>query len=158
MHCALTSELIVFTLDASQEPDYYALLSVSQVASAAEIKLAYHRALLLSHPDKQRATLPNDVDIGLLKRAYSVLSSEELRKKYDASRMQVSTGPRPAQIVSLEEFGETQNSDESVWTYACRCGGQYIIKESEMENDRHLVGCTGCSEVVWVGYELADDE
>ena len=27
-----------------------------------------------------------------------------------------------------------------------------------MERGQHLVGCSSCSEVIWVGYELADED
>ena len=42
------------------------------------------------------------------------------------------------------------------WTYGCRCGGLYVITEDDMEAGQHLVGCISCSEVLWVGYELAE--
>ena len=45
-------------------PDYYDLLAVPASASAADVKAAYHRALLASHPDKHGASLRSDVDIG----------------------------------------------------------------------------------------------
>ena len=100
----------------------------------------------------------DDVDVGLLQRAYATLSSKDLRSKYDATFVYTPPGPRPAQVVSLEEFAELKtDSSEDAWSYSCRCGGQYVIKEEDMERDQHLVGCTGCSEVVWVGYEPADE-
>lgn len=129
-----------------------------------EIKSAYRQALLQFHPDKQRLddvhTRPSNqnVDVDLLKRAYITLSTQESRNKYDALRTQAPSGPRPAQVISLEDFAEVEESaEDGVWTYKCRCGGVYRIKESEMECGQHLVGCSGCSEVVWVGFELAED-
>jgi diphthamide biosynthesis protein 4 len=80
----------------------------------------------------------------------------ELRAKYDARRTEQSSLPRPAQVVSLEDFTESDNN--IAWTYPCRCSGIYVITEEEMEKAQHLVGCSSCSEVVWVGYELAADE
>ncbi|KAL6304562.1 hypothetical protein BKA93DRAFT_732805, partial [Sparassis latifolia] len=143
---------------------YYGILSIPPSASAAEIKQAYHQALLLSHPDKhhavQNGATPPAVDIGLLKEAYTTLSSPALRIAYDAVRMRArapQTGPRPAQVVSLEEFDEGEGAD-AVWSYACRCGGKYVIGEKEMDAGQHLVGCNSCSEVVWVGYELTQDD
>ena len=141
---------------------------MSKSATATEIKLAYHRALLLHHPDKQHLNglsagdangTAQDVDIGLIQQAYTTLSSSSLRQAYDAKRA-ASAGPRPAQVVSLEEFDEEAEvgGDGSAWTYACRCGGKYVIRETDMERDQHLIGCSGCSEVVWVGYEVAEDE
>ena len=152
------------TLDTSQDPDYYGLLSVSSTASFTEIKSAYHRALLQFHPDKQRLneahTRPSsdNVDVDLLRRAYTTLYAHESRSNYDALRNRAPSGPRPAQVISLEDFAEVEESaEDGVWTYKCRCGGVYRIKESEMECGQHLVGCSGCSEVVWVGFELAED-
>lgn len=150
------------TLDASAEPDCYAVLSLETSASTAEIKAAYHRALLHHHPDKQPASnrRENAVEIDLLKRAFVTLSTPELRVKYDAARARPQSGPRPAQAVSLEEFTahEDVGSDEVYWIYDCRCGGTYHITEGDMEKDQHLVGCNSCSEVVWVGYEVANEE
>ncbi|TFK56347.1 hypothetical protein OE88DRAFT_1740870 [Heliocybe sulcata] len=132
---------------------------------------AYHRALLLHHPDKQ---IPNTVNsrphthtngndaITLIKEAYATLSSPALRAAYDTelASSRGHSGPRPAQLVSLEDFAEKEPDDRGVihWTYGCRCGGFYVITEQEMEEDKHLVGCGSCSEVVWVGYEIAEEE
>ncbi|KAH9839794.1 uncharacterized protein C8Q71DRAFT_795081 [Rhodofomes roseus] len=148
-------------------PDYYAILSVSPSASPAEIKQAYHQALLICHPDKQhilRGTRPPEdssgVDIALLKRAYQVLASPADRAAYDASRTEANTkrGPRPAQVISLEDFEEGEDdAGQTVWTYNCRCGGGYIVSEKMLEDGQHLIGCNSCSEVVWVGYEVAED-
>lgn len=69
-------------------------------------------------------------------------------------------GPRPAQVVSLEDFTQLQYDVEleDVWEYPCRCGGTYRISESDMDKGMHLVGCRSCSEVIWVGYELVSEE
>jgi diphthamide biosynthesis protein 4 len=63
--------------------------------------------------------------------------------------------PRPAQVISLADFDE-QSAD--AWMHACRCGSAYAITEAEMDRGVHLIPCTSCSEVVWVGYELAEEE
>jgi len=62
--------------------------------------------------------------------------------------------------VSVEGEAEDEEAegDAAIWSYACRCGGTYRISSDEMEQGSHLVGCTGCSEVIWVGYELAEDD
>ncbi|KAG1868296.1 hypothetical protein DFJ58DRAFT_714240 [Suillus subalutaceus] len=115
------------------------------------IKSAYHKALLASHPDKRSfssAIPPVDVDIALLKEAYTTLSNVSSRVAYDNIL-------RNARVISLEDFEE---AEEGVWTHACRCGGTYRIIEEDMDAGRHLVGCESCSEVVWVGYELVTDE
>ncbi|KAG1742725.1 uncharacterized protein EDB91DRAFT_1236880 [Suillus paluster] len=141
---------------------FYHLLGITYDAPLSTIKAAYHKALLASHPDKRSSSsaAPRvDVDIALLKEAYTTLSNVSSRIAYDSilrnARVKISTGPRPAQVISLEDFEE---AEEGVWTHACRCGGAYKIAEEDMDAGRHLVGCESCSEVVWIGYELIDDE
>lgn len=145
--------------------DFYQLLSVPRDASTAEIKIAYHKALLLFHPDKTNAAgthLPeNAISISLIKEAYLTLSAPDLRAQYDALRRRTPLGPRPAQVISLEEFEEEAgDGEDNTWCYKCRCSGMYRISGDEMEKGHHLVGCNSCSEAVWVGYELqeSDDE
>ncbi|KAJ6560302.1 hypothetical protein B0H19DRAFT_1210357 [Mycena capillaripes] len=133
--------------------DYYAVLSVAPGASAADIKAAYHRALLAAHPDKNPASSKSNPDIAAIQDAYRVLSSTPLRAQHDLTR--TPAGPRPAQVISLAEFDEAPEQD--AWTHTCRCGGAYGITGAEMEGGLHLIPCTSCSEVVWVGYELAEE-
>ena len=123
--------------------------------------------MLSLHPDRNqtasRLSFQLDaprasVDIGRIKDAYRTLSNPDLRESYDAAlRFQKGEGvagkPRPAQVVSLEEFMEGGSEG---WTHACRCGGVYRIGEVEMDRGQHLVGCGSCSEVIWVGYEVIE--
>lgn len=62
---------------------------------------------------------------------------------------------RPAEVISLEEFDYEEKGD--VYTYRCRCGSAYRVSDSQLDADVHLIGCQGCSEVIWVGYEAVDD-
>ncbi|KAH7916376.1 hypothetical protein BJ138DRAFT_995611, partial [Hygrophoropsis aurantiaca] len=150
---------------------FYQVLGLVQTASASDIKLAYHRALLLWHPDKRLgpSSLSDvntcGVDVDLIKEAYNALSCAATRAEYDAllkrTRSLNQNGPRPAQVISLEDFKETEAEGDCAsmtWTHTCRCGGIYRINEEDMEAERHLVGCSSCSEVVWVGYEIAQDD
>ena len=136
----------------TQKLDFYQLLSISKNASMAQIKSAYHRALLQSHPDKKKSSEP--IDIALIKEAYSTLSNPQLRAEYDARHSYSAAPPRPAQVVSLEDFEEVE-AEES-WRYTCRCGGSYFITSTLMDEGEHLIACNSCSEVVWVGYELVE--
>lgn len=129
---------------------------MSQNSSPAEIKTAYHRALLIFHPDKHKQSTSTFVDISSIKEAYAILADPRARSDYDL-RMQEQPnlrGPRPAQVVSLEDFEETAGN---TWHYGCRCGGFYEIAEGDLEQGKHVIGCGSCSEVVWVGYELVEE-
>ncbi len=138
---------------------------MSTNAPIAEIKSAYHRALLKSHPDKRNASISvNHADIALIKEAYITLSNEKERAVYDIrlkQRIYAGRGPRPAQVVSLEEFndesaGTGEDSEGGPWRYSCRCGGFYLITTTIMERGEHLTACSSCSEIVWVGYEVQE--
>ncbi|KAH7883391.1 hypothetical protein F5I97DRAFT_1815259, partial [Phlebopus sp. FC_14] len=139
---------------------FYALLRIPCDASSSDIKIAYHQILLQSHPDKQSRSTRNPEsestsDIALLKEAYKTLADPSSRAAYDMlfrRKDESSQGPRPAQIVSLEDF----DGLEQEWR--CRCGGSFRITENDLEGGRHLVCCEGCSEVISVGYEVVEDQ
>lgn len=136
--------------------DYYSLLAVSRNSSPAQIKTAYHRALLIFHPDKHKST-STSVDVTSIKEAYATLADPYARSTYDLKLQERpgSKGPRPAQVVSLEDFEE--DTAGTAWRHNCRCGGFYEIIEEDLERGKHIVGCGSCSEVVWVGYELVQE-
>jgi diphthamide biosynthesis protein 4 len=85
-----------------------------------------------------------------------------LRKAYDqdvqSGSSQPGTGPRPAHVVSLDDLLETITNEETQWTYQCRCGGIFVLTEDLLEKDVHLVSCDACSETLWVGYQVLDDD
>ncbi|EAU92361.1 hypothetical protein CC1G_00580 [Coprinopsis cinerea okayama7 len=148
--------------------NYYEVLNVQPDASAAELKAAYHKALLRHHPDKQatqRSAEIGIVEIAHIKEAFEVLSNSSRRAEHDAELKRASYAhrPRPAQVIPLEEWtslaanGSEDEGDEGPWTYPCRCGGRYTLTLELMERDEHLIGCDSCSEVVWAGYEAQQD-
>jgi diphthamide biosynthesis protein 4 len=145
--------------------DFYHILEIQQDASQEEVKRAYHRALLRHHPDKKGAEDSGltQTAIDTLREAFQMLSSPSSRQIYDqtlksslSSSQTPKTVPRPANVVSLDDFKEVRRGDSSTWTYTCRCGGTFVISEQLLDDDIHLIGCDSCSEVVWVGYEVQE--
>jgi curved DNA-binding protein CbpA len=64
---------------------YYDVLGLPVIPSKLslqEIKAAYHRALLSTHPDKVSGGSGAKVD--LIREAWSILSDDAMRKEYDA--------------------------------------------------------------------------
>lgn len=145
-------------------PNYYKVLGLPQTATFVEIKQTYRGLLLKHHPDKTTSSKSAPgIDIDLLKRAYEILSDPQSRGEYDSLRKispdggpRTQSTPRPAQVVSIDLWREVEDDVENTWTYPCRCGSQYVLREGDVENDVHLVPCEGCSESLYVGYELQE--
>lgn len=154
---------------------YYTILGVSRDAGATEIRQSYRAALLRVHPDKQPNQIlqgpdsPAAVAIARIQDAYRTLSDPVLRAEYDQLLKEgrgnlkiTQVNQRPANEVSLDEFtvDEVEAKGGGAvfrWVYPCRCGSLFVITEDELGEGIHYIGCTGCSEVVWVGYEAVDD-
>jgi len=144
------------------------------------VKTAYREALLLYHPDKALSTRNRNefaenttrvvyqsnledkaqpLSMDSIQKAYATLSNPVLRAAFDLRLVRdnaTSKGSqRPAEIVSFEEFVPEDGSE--AYVYLCRCGSVYRITEEQLEAEVHLLGCQGCSEVVWVGYEVLED-
>lgn len=89
-------------------PDYYRTLGISPSASSAEIKEAYKRRSLKTHPDRFPNATPTERQrytqkFQTLADAYYVLSDSERRREYDSLR-----GSRP----STNSFFSGGNDDE----------------------------------------------
>ncbi|KAI7164535.1 DnaJ-domain-containing protein [Hortaea werneckii] len=73
----------------AEERDLYELLNVSKTASKAEIKKAYHKAALSSHPDKVPEDQREEADSTFksISEAYEILSDDQNRELYDQHGM-----------------------------------------------------------------------
>ncbi|KAF2835428.1 DnaJ-domain-containing protein [Patellaria atrata CBS 101060] len=81
----------------AEEIDLYDILSLPRSASKAEIKKAYHKAALSSHPDKvpetERATA--EIRFKAVSQAYEILYDDDKREVYDRHGMSAFDGSRP---------------------------------------------------------------
>ncbi|KAI1904603.1 hypothetical protein AGOR_G00007320 [Albula goreensis] len=137
-------------VDISQK-DWYAILDSSPSDSIQELKQKYQRLALLYHPDKQGP----DVAAGEVEQhvqrfievdqAWKILSNEETRRAYDlqlrAHKLKQSW-PVDAHIC-LDDM--ECDEDEHIYTYSCRCGGQFIIGKEDVEEEESVICCDTCS-------------
>lgn len=89
--------------------DYYEILGVGRSASTEEIKRAFRRLALDCHPDRNPGDLEAEARFKELSEAYSVLSDEEKRRRYDRmghAAFQAGRGDNPYEKVDFGSISE----------------------------------------------------
>lgn len=154
--------------------NHYKILSLPTPSDAGQaltltiIKSAYHRALLVHHPDKSPpSTSPKPkYTIDQITQAYRILSDPASRSSFDKELRLHSHYFAPTRDCSVagltpDSVSETIDLDElayeeeqNLWYKGCRCGQErgFIVTEDHLESracdGEVLVGCTGCS--LWI--------
>lgn len=83
-------------------PNYYAILQISETATTTQVRDAYKRAALKTHPDRVPTESPERASrthkFQLVNDAYYTLSDTQRRREYDAQRKLFSRtgGPSPS--------------------------------------------------------------
>lgn len=154
---------------------FYEILSVGPDADIQEIKKAYRRKILQTHPDKASG-LTNDVEtpsntVSLIKEAYDTLSDPALREKYDqdltkaAQTQGFNLSGDGLDTYSLESF--EYNDSNELWLKTCpRCQAPCSIKlvEEDLEQGTDdgegglelVVQCGSCS--LWIKVKYMEEE
>lgn len=86
MHCRLTpthETMSAYTKGGSAALDLYKILSVSPSSTTQEIKKAYYRIALQSHPDKHNGCTVKLEKFKRVNEAYDILSNPTKRNEYD---------------------------------------------------------------------------
>ncbi|XP_077371621.1 dnaJ homolog subfamily C member 24 isoform X1 [Festucalex cinctus] len=158
----------------SPEKDLYAVLGASPSDSVQQLRHRYQKLALQCHPDRLGGVSDSEAESGRRKfleidAAWKILCEPKTRKHYDQQRraQELQQAWPVDSIVSLEDM--TWDHDECVYTYCCRCGGQFIISEEEMpwtegdddddeektkESQHVVVCCDTCSLSVYVKLSL----
>ncbi|KAG0306575.1 Diphthamide biosynthesis protein 4 [Dissophora globulifera] len=123
--------------------DYYAILGVSEDAEIAEIKAQYQALLLIHHPDKQQQQ--------------QVLRMPAQRAFYDSSlkAVRLRANGHVNDDIDLDDMEFREESGH--YSAPCRCSGEYVISEDELELGVDTVVCSTCSLIVRIHYESAED-
>ena len=88
--------------------DYYQILGVSPDTPAEEIKKAYRRLALATHPDRNRQDPRAEERFKEINEAYGVLGDAEKRAQYDDHRHHGPYGPASGTGHSRSGFGYSQ--------------------------------------------------
>lgn len=160
--------------------DHYAVLDLchpkpdGKAADQNEIKAAYRRALLHSHPDKVRGRQVEQVErprytIDKVIEAYNTLVNPSTRLQYD-ERLKVKRQCKSDRNAENYEGIETIDLDDLVydshrheWRHGCRCGDEsgFRVTEDELrggsDSGEVIAECPGCSLLLRVTYAMADE-
>jgi diphthamide biosynthesis protein 4 len=150
---------------------HYDALGIDRHATQDEIRRAYQRLALLHHPDRSLAreadlddnvsnadalnqTLDKEDPFLRVQKAWEVLRDETSRREYDRDLLsKLGNG-----VVNAEVDLDDMDYDEAGESYRapCRCGGEYVVTESQLEEGVSVVGCGTCSLGIRVLYRTVD--
>jgi molecular chaperone DnaJ len=146
-------------VDASS--DFYALLGVKADGTAPELRRAYRKLAVKLHPDRNPGDGDSERRFKAISEAYSVLSNEETRRKYDDQRRQRPPEPDyPVADVSVEiELNprESQHGCEKTVTVSrpircrdCRGTGRISMMQTHTCILCQGSGCASCGFRGWI--------
>ncbi|XP_014216573.1 dnaJ homolog subfamily C member 24 [Copidosoma floridanum] len=133
------------------DQDHYQVLGCTSESSFEELKEAYRRKVLESHPDKSSNAKETVGTFREVKTAWETLKDPELRKKYDLKYreacLEAETALVHARLTPLE-LEETEEQD--ILSYPCRCGNSYLVHKTELEEINCIVHvpCQDCTFVI----------
>ena len=150
---------------------WYDVLGAAPEMGADELRKHYHARALQLHPDKNPGDAAAASAFQRVQSAWSVLGDAAARAAYDAAQA-VTAGNRISEEVDLDDLhfepaaagaggaaGEEEEEEEAAaedrYTWPCRCGENFTVTMSMLEEGCDVFGCDGCSLCIRVMYELA---
>jgi diphthamide biosynthesis protein 4 len=104
----------------------YKVLGIQEESSLEEIKFAYRRKLLLSHPDKVSAS-EIEHEISEVQEAYRILSDPIARLSYDQDlRLKRSKGVN-AESINIKSLTQFDIGNDVAYQKECRCGDNFEV-------------------------------
>ena len=138
---------------------HYEILGVQKDASHKDIKTAFHKLALQSHPDKQQLHSTSEVDFKRVQIAWETLGNQEKRKEYDDNLHQEVLQERSrihgAIDLSMDDVEEAldEETNETILVYDCRCGEEVFLPHKQTATGSLLVDCEGCCFVYRINYD-----
>lgn len=146
--------------------DLYSLLDCDETATYEELKRSYQKIALRVHPDKvlsQSEGKVSDVkgkthdEFAKINFAWNILGNPDLRKQYDIKWKQrcVSQDWPIQDDIEIDDFEkcELSETNDVTFIYPCRCGGLYVLLETDIQIKFDIVCCDTCSLSVRILYD-----
>lgn len=118
------------------QKDYYAILGVPQTSSADEVKKAYRKLALETHPDRNPGDSKAEERFKLISEAYAVLSDPQKRSQYDQYRRLGGNRQAGPGMYGQSGFGYSQ---EEIFRDFFKNGGRYdqdVFRDMQREFQR----------------------
>jgi curved DNA-binding protein CbpA len=127
----------------------YGVLGCHKNATYKELKRKYRELVLLNHPDKQKNNALSAAFLEIDK-AWKILRDPEQKKLYDYQLTQMQLSEQLVIYASLTVCDLDWHEDSLNYSYLCRCGGTYIIEQSEIGLEDCYVDCDDCSLIIHI--------
>lgn len=127
--------------------DLYAVLGVEKTATLEELRKAYHKLALEHHPDRNEGSQESEDIFREISSAYSVLSDDRQRKRYDHERSRPAPRPgfggsyTPPPAPNEEAWGQPTRKYEAVKnSYFYREGERRRAQQNRQQSFRPSFG------------------
>lgn len=127
----------------SPPKDLYSALGAGPLDSLQQLKDKYKQLALKNHPDRLRGLCSSEAEAGLQRfleaeQAWRILGDQEARSQYDLRRkdLELQQAWPVDSMISPEDM--IFNPDDNSFTYACRCGGEFLITGEELSSEQVL--------------------
>lgn len=131
---------------------YYSILGVDESSTFLEIKQKFQSLVRVLHPDKNWTYDNKQKQMYLeIQNAWKILGDDDARQLYDEQlkRLRLEQQILINEEISLSEMDPvaTDDSEPIIYTYPCRCGGQYNLDKTYlmMNMSQVILSCENCS-------------
>ena len=151
------------SLQLGESPDYYRVLGLESGASENEIKQAYKKLAVKTHPDKNSGS---DENFKLVGEAYNVLSNALERQKYDSLQLEAKMSRKAVTASAVRRkdpnilfYDAARNGDVAGLASGFKCGArvQWRNPADEGRTALHAAASCGHAQAVLVLISLGSD-
>ncbi|CAL8323455.1 unnamed protein product [Gadus morhua 'NCC'] len=124
----------------SPPKDLYAVLGAEPSDSPQQLKDRYKQLALKHHPDRLRGLCASAAEASLKRfleaeQAWRILGNQEARSQYDLHRKDIDLQQAWPVDSMISQDDMIFNPDDKSYTYACRCGGEFLLPEEELSDE-----------------------
>lgn len=143
---------------------HYQVMGVSPNETQDQLRKAYLQQAVKIHPDRNADPVLAQEQFQMLQEAWETLKTPERRKEYDKllERNEMCARIAVSEHIDLDDMESSwcQARNAHAFRKTCRCGGNYLLWEDEMNETQNqvVVGCELCSLHVLVHYTVTEEE